>query len=201
MYQLIGSPVSRSFRVLWALEELSLDYDLVAVGPHDEKVLAINPSGKVPALVVDGEVVIDSIAIVQFLADKHQQLTYAAGTIERAKQDSFTQFIADDIDGNIWTAAKHTFIYPEHLRAKDAVKEAVKWDVARAVNALESRLGDSDYLVGDQFTVPDLLLAHCAGWAARAGFDVKGPKLDEYLQRIYQRPAFIKACEIREQHR
>ena len=200
MYQLIGSPATRVFRALWALEEMALDYELVVARPHDEKVLALNPSGKIPALVVDGDVVIDSVAIVQFLADKNQQLTYTAGTIERAKQDSFTQFVVDDIDGNLWTTAKHTFIYPEELRATDAVKLAAKWDVARAVNALEERLGDSEYLAGDQFTVPDILLAHCAGWAERAGFDIKRPKLDAYLQRVYQRPAFIKASEIKAQH-
>jgi len=201
MYKLIGSPLSRAFRVVWALEELSLDYELLAVGPQDKQIVAINPSGKIPALAVDGEVITDSIAIMQYLTDKHQQCTYAAGTLERAKQDSFTQCIADDIDGNLWTTAKHTFVYPENLRAKDAVKEAAKWDVARALIALEARMGDTDYLAGSQFTVPDMLLGHCAGWAARADFDFTGPKLDKYLERIKQRPAYIKACEIREKHR
>jgi len=90
MYKLIGTPVARPFRVLWALEELGLDYEVVPAPPRSDEALQYNPSGKVPVLVEDDDIVIDSVAIVQYLADKHGNLTYPAGTIERAKQDSFT---------------------------------------------------------------------------------------------------------------
>ena len=56
----------------------------------------LNPSGKVPVLIVDDTAISDSVAIMTFLADRHGDLTYAAGTIERAKQDSLTQMINDE---------------------------------------------------------------------------------------------------------
>jgi glutathione S-transferase len=201
MYQLVGSPVSRAFRVVWAFEELSEPYEIVAVGPHDEKILAVNPSGKVPALLTEGETITDSIAIVQYLADKHGKCTHKAGTLARAHQDSFTQLVADDIDGTLWVSAKHTFVYPEELREKEPVKKAAMWDFARAIKVLEARLGNSTYLTGDLFTVPDLLLCHCAGWAERSGFTIDSPHIETYLARVRERPAYIKASEIREQHR
>ena len=48
MYKLYGSLTSRSFRVMWMLEELGLDYEYDACGPRTEEIYALNPSGKVP---------------------------------------------------------------------------------------------------------------------------------------------------------
>ncbi|MEZ5799970.1 MAG: glutathione S-transferase N-terminal domain-containing protein [Nitratireductor sp.] len=76
MYKLIGSPTTRAFRVPWMLEELGVAYELERVGPRSEAILAVNPAGKVPALLADGEAIIDSVAIIQFLADRHGRFTF-----------------------------------------------------------------------------------------------------------------------------
>lgn len=198
MYTLIGSPKTRAFRVLWALEELGLPYEIEHAFPHSEQARAANPSGKVPALSVDGEVIIDSVAIVQYLADKHGGLGHPAGSLERARQDSFTQFVCDEIDGTCWVAAKHSFVMPEELRQKEAVRPALAWDIARAMAALEARVGDSEWLGGDRFSVPDLLLGHCAGWMRVCGFDAPTGKTAALLERIAARPALQRAMAIRE---
>ena len=122
MYQLIGSPRTRAIRVIWMFEEIGVDYELVPAGPHTGDVNALNPSGKVPVLKVDGTAIIDSVAICQFLADRHGKFTYPAGTIERALQDSWTHFAIDEIDGALWVNAKHGFILPEELRSETAQK-------------------------------------------------------------------------------
>ena len=71
MYKVIGSARTRAFRVIWMLNELGLDYEHDPAIPRQASVAVINPSGKVPVLEVDGEHIIDSVAICQFLADKH----------------------------------------------------------------------------------------------------------------------------------
>ena len=197
MYTLIGSPTTRAFRVLWMLEELGVAYDLVRAGPRSEAILAVNPGGKVPALMVDGETVIDSVAIIQFLADRHGRFTFPAGTIERAQQDSFTQFACDDMDSACWNYAKHSFILPEELRVQEA-KPSFAHDFARGMEAFEKRLGDRQYVMGDEFTVPDLLIAHTAGWAKACRFPWPEGKVSAYFERVRSRPAFLKAVEIRE---
>ena len=199
MYTLIGSPKSRAFRVLWALEELGLSYDVRAVPPHSDDILAVNPSGKLPALLVDGEAIIDSVAIIQYLADKHNGLTHPAGTIERARQDSFTQLVNDELDGCCWSMAKHSFVMPEELRQKDAIRPALAWDMKRNLKALESRLGDSEWLTGDTFTIPDMLLAHCASWRTVCGFDAPTGRTADLIQRVKDRPAYVRSLEIREE--
>ena len=112
MYKVLGTANTRAFRVMWMLEELDQPYDHVPAAPQSDGVVAFNPSGKVPVLIEDGTPITDSTAIIQYLADRHGALTHKAGTIERARQDSLTQFLLDEFDAVLWTAARHTFVLP-----------------------------------------------------------------------------------------
>ena len=88
-----------------------------------------NVSGKVPSLEVNGVNIADSTAIITYLADKYNQLTFPAGTIERAQQDSFTQFILDELDSILWTAARHSFVLPKEMRVSE-LKDTLHWEFA-----------------------------------------------------------------------
>lgn len=197
MYKLVGSPKTRAFRVLWMLEELGLAYTVVPTAPRDPSLAALNPSGKVPILIDGEDAIIDSVAICQYLADKHGRFTSPAGTIKRAQQDSFTQFATDDVESCLWTTAKHTFVLPKELRTED-VQKACRYDFDRAMSALSQRLGDNDYVMGDAFTVPDLLLGHCGGWARSIGWPLPEGNVTAYFDRVRSRPAYVKAKAIRE---
>jgi glutathione S-transferase len=196
MYKVFGMAATRTLRVLWMMEELGLEYEHLPYPPRSKEMLEINPSGKVPALVVDDQVIIDSVAIMQFLADKHGDMTYPAGTIERAQQDSFTQFINDEIDPIIWCAARNTFILPEDKRVPE-IKETLKWEFVRSMKLLGERIGDNEFLMGDKMTVPDILLTHCGGWARMAGFEIPDGPLKAYFKRMIARPAYLRAYALR----
>ncbi|NNM01005.1 MAG: glutathione S-transferase family protein [Gammaproteobacteria bacterium] len=196
MMTLIGSPKTRAFRVLWMLEELDVEYELIDAQPRSAEALAVNPSGKVPALRVDEGVITDSVAICQYLADRYQRLTAPAGTYERAVQDGYTQFAVDDMDGILWTKAKHVFVVPEDMRVE--VGPACRWDFGRAMDAFAKRLGGKKYVMGDEFTVPDLVIGHCAGWAQQAGMEWPAGAVTDYFERVRSRPAFQKAVAVRD---
>ncbi len=191
MYTVIGSSQSRAARVLWMLEELGQPYEHVPANPRSPGVARFNPAGKVPVLVEDGTPITDSTAIIQYLADKHGALTFPAGTLDRARQDSLTQFLLDEFDAALWMAARHSFVLPEELR-QAAVKDSLKWEFSRSQATLVARMG-GDFLMGGQMTVPDILLTHCGVWARVAGFPVSEPKLEAYLKRLQARPAFLRA--------
>lgn len=177
------------------LEELALPYEIDACLPHAESAKALNPSGKIPVLVEpDGGTLLDSIAIVQYLADQHQRFTFAAGTRERAVQDSFTQFAADDLETPLWTAAKHSFVLPADKRVR-AVKPTCNWEFGRSLQALEARLGDGPYLMGEEFTVADLIMTNCILWGRMAKFDPPPKRVEDYAERVSSRPAHQRAIE------
>lgn len=195
MYRVIGPTRTRTLRVLWALEELEQPYDHVGAMPHAEEVVAFNPAGKVPVLVVGGVPITDSLAIMTYLADKHGRLTFPAGTLERARQDSLTQFINDEFDQILWTAARHSFILPEDRRVP-AVKDSLKWEFARSQERLLTRMAeDGPFLMGETMTIADILLTHCLGWAISAKFPVEEPRLRDYAEAMRARPAYKRASQ------
>lgn len=194
MYTVIGSAKTRAFRVIWMLEELGESYDLVAAAPRSPEALAYNPTGKVPALLEDGELLTDSIAIMQYLADKHGKLTAPAGTHARARQDAMLFWLIDEFDAVLWAAAKHSFVFPEDQRVP-VIKDSLKAEFSRSSAALAERL-DGPFLMGDEMSVPDILAVHCINWAIGAGFPAVDDRLATWAAGLRKRDAF-KAARAR----
>lgn len=190
MYKIIGYPRTRAMRVIWMLEELGDPYELNPAMPHSDDVKSLTTDGKVPILVVDGTALTDSVAICTYLADKSGRFTFPAGTLDRAKQDGFTQLGVDVLEGALWTAAKNTFIHPEEVRVP-AVKNVCRMEFGRGLKTLEDRFGEGPYVMGDTFTIADIIIGHCFSWAMAAKFElpVDGP-LAGYFKRLSERPAF-----------
>lgn len=195
MYKLMGSKKSRAFRVLWALEEMDLPYEFAPSAARSDEVRAVNPSGKVPVLIEGDAVLTDSVAIIQYLADKHGKLTFPAGTLDRARQDGLMQFACDEMDGTLWTAARNSFVLPEDLRVP-AIKETLKWEYKKSMASLAQKLGDQTYLMGDTFTVADIIATHCGTWARNAGFVSDQPVVEAYIDRVISRPAYQRATAV-----
>lgn len=194
-YTLYGGVRTRAMRVLWLLEELGVEYYHVPVAPRAEEVVALNPTGKVPVLVADGVPISDSVAIMTFLADTHGAFTAPAGTVERARQDAFVQAVNDEIDGVLWAAARHSFILPVAQRIPE-LKESLRWEFARNQDAIAERMDpDGPFVLGNDVSIADILLAHCMGWAASAKFEVKNERLKAHNAMMRARPAFKRALE------
>ncbi|WP_300516125.1 glutathione S-transferase family protein [Aliiroseovarius sp.] len=191
-YTLIGTKTTRSFRVLWALEELGLTYTHLPERPHSDTVRGHNLPGKVPVFLVDDVALTDSTAILHYLADKHGGITYPAGTLDRARQDGMTHFVLDELDAVLWTAARHSFILPEDKRVP-AVKDSLRWEFSRSVDELMRRKGDAPFVAGDRFTVADIIATHCANWALSARFPSDNPAFAAYCKQMRSRDAFGRA--------
>jgi len=191
MYQVIGDTQSRAFRVTWMLEELGQPYEQIKVKPRSEEALACNPSGKIPALKDGDTVLTDSTAILTYLADKHGDLTYPAGTVERARQDGLTHLILDELDAVLWTGARHSFILPKDQRVPE-VKDSLKWEFAqncaRFANCIKG-----PFLMGEKMTIPDIIATHCLNWAYSAKFPLEDEGLLAYAKAMRGREAFKRA--------
>lgn len=192
MYKVIGATKSRAMRVMWMLEELGEPYEQIPCGPGSEEAKTYNPSGKIPALIDGDEVLTDSVAIMQYLADKHGKLTAPAGTPARARQDAMTFWLIDEMDAILWAAAKHSFVFPEERRVPE-IKDSLKAEFARSAHILSERL-EGSYLMGDTVTVPDLLATHCINWSIGAGFPAVDDNLAKWAKSMRDRPAFKAAA-------
>lgn len=197
MYKLYGSAKTRGGRVMWMLEELGAEYEVLDYGPHAPEVYEVNPGGKIPVL-LDGDLAIsDSTAILLHLADKHGELTFPVGSPERSRMMSVVGFAIDEVEQPLWTVAKHGFVLPEDVRALEAVTPACHFEWKKAMKTLGALLGDKTFVMGDRFTVPDIIIGHLGGWAKGAGFPAPEGAVADYMARIRSRPGWRAVVEAR----
>ncbi len=199
MYTIVGSPRTRLTRATWMLEELDQQYEIEKATPQSAEIRKYNPAGKGPVLIDERDseeiLIIDSAAICSYLADRHpnKNMTAAPGTAERAAIDSWMHFSQNDFETPLWLKARHKFILPEELRLD--VGPVCIFDFDRAVEVMESRLGENQFAIGDRITCADILLGHTGNWARNAKFDIKSDRVNAYLDRLLSRPALAKARE------
>ena len=201
MIKLYGLGKSRSFRALWAIEEAGLDYHYISVkfgseeenGTASEGYKKLNFEGKVPTLINDDLVLIESGAIVNYVAalSANTHLMPTDNAIHRAKYDEVNCFILTELEQGLWTNGKHRFALPEEHRIAEVLSTAT-FEFNKAVTTLNHWFDGSDYILGEQFTMSDVLLAHTLTWAESFEFDV--PKdLLAYKNRMFEREACIRA--------
>lgn len=191
MYKLYGNAKTRAMRPLWLLEELGVPYTLIPADPRSAEALAVSPQGKVPVLETEEGLIFDSVAQMTFLADRHGGFTHPAGSFLRGKQDALTNTILETFDAVLWAYGKHSFVLPEAQRV-EAVKPSLKWQFSRYSEVMGQLIGEGPYLMGDDPVVPDILLAHCCGWALSRKFEVDDT-VRKHMNTMRARPAFRKA--------
>lgn len=194
MYQAVGSPGSRITRVIWMLEELEQPYEIIMAKPQSQEARRYNASGKVPSL-VDGDFVLnDSAAICVYLGEKHSDRGMGSRDLrERAQIDSWMHFIQSELEAPLWNKLKHRFILQDELRTE--VGPWCNWEFRTAMKALERRLGERQFALGDRMTAVDILLGHCGSWARAGKFEIGPEGLNAYFDRILSRPALARARE------
>jgi glutathione S-transferase len=197
--RLYGYPNTRSVRAAWALEEAGAVYDYVHIDLRKGEAqrspfLDINPGGKLPALVDDNLILTESAAICIHIADKvpAAKLAPSYGSEERARFTQWCFFALSELEQPLWTIAKHTFALPEQHRVA-AIMDTARWEFTRAAKVLATGLGEREYIVGEAFTVADILIAHTLGWARSRNIELPGVALNAYADRLLSRPALETA--------
>ena len=191
------NPMSRGRIIRWMLEEVGRPYrtvilDWASGAAKRPEYLAINPMGKVPAIVHDGVVVTECAAICAYLADAFPQAGLAppAGSRLRGPYYRWLFFGAGPIEQAV--AAKMMNLQPTAEQRTSLGFGCVE-DVLEAVEgAVENR----PYLVGDSFTAADLYLASHLSWGMNFGTIEKRPAFEAYVERHVHRPAALRADEI-----
>ena len=191
----------RGFRVVWLLEEMGLPYrlrpvDLLAGAENDAEFLAINPAGFIPAI-QDGDVVmVESIAIMEYLIARHGPTPLAPDPHDPAFAP-YQQFLHL---GEAGLAASIYFVSGARNLAPEA--ERFNWSAAQALDVFETRLGlvtrqlaRTPYLAGEAFTAADISVTYALQLAQRSvGFGL-GVVEQAYVDRTTARDSYQRAME------
>ncbi|HHH44005.1 MAG TPA: glutathione S-transferase family protein [Gammaproteobacteria bacterium] len=187
-------PGSRAERVRWTLEELDLDYrtvpiDLFKGEGQRAEYLAIHPMGQLPALVIDGEVMIESGAIVQWLVESvpGSELAPAPDQPARRDFDQWMYFAVTSLEDPAWEMMLHGRILPEE-QAVSAIVPFAEKRYTKALGVLENAVKDQDYLVDSKFSAADIMVGYILAWFP--AFLTSYPGLQAYLDRLKLRPAY-----------
>jgi glutathione S-transferase len=189
MLTLFHAPRSRSSRLVWLVEELGADVRIEycdirrmdGTGAADPK--NPHPDGKVPALLHDGALITESAAVALYLTGLHPEagLGFGQTSPQRGPLLSWICWAAGEMEPAMW--GRITGQTETDVPARD------RYDAAMA-RILEA-LWVGPWLMGDRFTVADVMIGASLGWGRAHLPD--SPLIDDYLARIQVRPAHQRA--------
>ncbi|MCA9610122.1 MAG: glutathione S-transferase family protein [Myxococcales bacterium] len=189
-------PFSRAAGVVWMLEEVGCEYTLEHVDLHggaqkQPGYRSVNPMGKVPTL-IDGEAIVtETAAIGLYLADR-----YALGRLAPALDDP-----------QRGTYLRWAFYSPSVIEP-GCMAHAAKWEFRpgqagwgtyeEMLDTISAAIGEGPWLLGDTFTMADVIFGGAVRWMTTFGMLEKRPEYVAYVERLDARPAYVRAREINE---
>lgn len=203
MIRVYHSRFSRSTRVIWALEELGVPYDIEPV-KFSREVLdapafrALSPAGRVPVLTDTDLVMIESGAIVQYLLETHGngRLEPPPRTPLRPRYLQWFHFSEGTALPPLSDLAQHSRIRPEAERIPAMVADAQRRGQA-IMKIVDDALGEQPYIVGDAFTAADIMLGYAMVLGEFLGvLNPAHPRALAYLARLKERPGLQKALTV-----
>jgi len=202
--KLYSWPRSSGTRVSWALEELGLPYEYVALDAKKQEqrtpeYLAVNPHGKVPALSDGNQTFFESGAILLHLGTKYgveKNLFPADGGQPRADAISWTVWAMAELGPYMMQYLYHGLDTPVSFKKEDRSKAAGDYSLMqfnRQLDALQARLGNKEYLLGS-FTLVDIASASWLSMGTMFGLKLeRHPRVAAWCGRCAERPAFKRA--------
>lgn len=190
---------SRSHRILWLLEELGAEYEIVAYQRDATTNLAppelkqAHPLGKSPVIEDAGRTISESGAIVQYLCERHG----GEGWLPDPASDAH-------VDHLEWMQfAESSFFVPVMLKLYSArlgdaaapLMPRIEEQFAAHVAFAEDALGDDLHFVGSDWSAADVMMSFPAEIAVMQGFAERAPKLASFVEKVHARPAWQRARE------
>ena len=205
---------SRSQRVLWLLEELGLEYEIVRYQRDPATLLAppdlrkIHPLGKSPVIVDQGVTVAESGAIIEYIVERYGNGRLAPAPnspgrprytywIHYAEGSPMPLLLMKLVFSRIRKSPAPFFVRPVLRQVVDRVSNYFLDPQLRLhLDYMEGELARAPWFAGDEFTAADIQMSFpLEAAASRAGLDASRPRLMDWLQRIHARPAYQRALE------
>jgi glutathione S-transferase len=188
------NPMSRGRIIRWMLEETGADYETRVLDYADsmkaDAYLAINPMGKVPAIVHKGKVVTECAAICAYLGDTFPAAGLAPATTDRADYYRWLFFAAGPVEQAVTNRAAGF----EPTAERGRMFGYGNFDLA--VDVLEKAVAAHPYIAGDRFTAADVYVGSQVTWGLQFGTLPKRDAFVAYSERLTSRDACKRAVEM-----
>jgi glutathione S-transferase len=202
MLTLFFSPNACSLASHIALAESGLPYQLRRVNlAKDEQrspeFLKHNPNGRVPALATDKGTLIESPAILAYIAQAAPEAKLAPldDPFEFARMQGFNSFIASTVHV-AYAHKRRGYRWAEKPESLEDMAAKMPRNMEASFSIIEKELLHGPYVLGDDYSVADCYLFTMADWLGGAGVDINAfPKVAEHYRRMRQRPAVQRALE------
>ncbi len=195
--KLFGISGSRALRAVWGIEETGIDYEHVPVNfGADSKsgdYLAVNPNGRIPAL-VDGDLTLfESMAINLYLAKRYGGALYPAHAADEARAWQWSVWAISEIEPLQMQIVIQMLFTPEEKKNPKVIPGATK-GLQRPLKVLDAALAGRNWLVGDAFSVADLNVASVMHLMKDIRFDYSAhANVQRWADACYARPALGRA--------
>ena len=199
------APTACSIAPHIALEEIGVPFearriDLAKGEQTSPEYLAVNPHGRVPALVIDGETVTELPALLAYIAALKPEagLTPPPGTLAYARCFEWLGFLSSSLHVAYAQFRRPGRFVAEDSPAWDEVSDAGRLNTVAAFREVERRLaanGATGWAAGDAYSIADINLFPFHGWAWRLDLDMakECPRWTALVERMKQRPAVQRA--------
>ncbi|MEJ7933402.1 glutathione S-transferase family protein [Sphingobium sp. AN558] len=182
------NPMSRGQIVRWMLEEVGAAYETVLLdyegGMKTADYLAVNPMGKVPAIIHEGHIVTECAAICAYLADTFPSANLAPALDDRADYYRWLFFAAGPVESAVTNNALG-FEIPEGRE-----RMAGYGSFEQAIATLEKAVSGAAWICGDQFTAADVYVGSQVDFGLTFKSIPATPVLEAYASRLRERPAY-----------
>ena len=190
---------SRSQRVLWMLEELDLDYELVKhqrdpqtrLAPPELK--AVHPLGKSPVIVDKGRTINESAAILDYLVRRYGKGRFAPAH-DTAAYDDYVMWL-NYAEGSAMLPLMLQLYVGRLGEAGAPLHPRIQSEIANHLGYIDQHLAGRSFLVGDSLTAADVQMSFVLEAARAFGLLQAYPNASAYLDRLHARPAYSKAVE------
>lgn len=189
-------PGTRGFRAIWTCEELGLDYEVKAVDFSPEfraspEWRKINPVGKVPAMTDGNLLMFESGAMVQYLLDKYGdgRLQPKAGSDSHALYLQWSWFAEATFSRPLGEIVNHGREFPGDKRIPEVTQEMAN-RAALCANAVADEMTAKNFLVDNEFSGADIMMGYTLMLMKNLAGDQFPAHLEDYWQRLSQRPGF-----------
>ena len=192
-------PGACSFAAHVVIHELQLPISVepVTLGDPNAPYRQINPTGRVPALLLDDQTLLtENTAILPYLADLKPgtPLFAPAGSVEGAQIQGWLGYVATEVHVGAFRPINRPERYSADEAAFPGIRQRALEQLANALKPIEARLAQSDYLVGNRLTLADIYLGVFLGWSARVGVLGDFPALQAALGRFRARESVVQTA-------